>query len=162
MIATYQAPENVLVIEPNPQRGEGDRFRDATGCTPSARNVHQTCTRSVFADLHLVVWKRDARTCQVKSGEGGIRTLGTVARTPVFETGPRPAEAGDSTSTSDNHDSQFARRFAQASSPPSEDRPLVTRPADPDLVRVCGAWAVLSAPIRHAILALVDSATRGG
>jgi hypothetical protein len=23
-----------------------------------------------------------------KSGEGGIRTLGTVARTPVFETGP--------------------------------------------------------------------------
>ena len=34
-------------------------------------------------------------------------------------------------------------------------------PADPDLARVVAAWATLSAPVRRAVLALVDVGASG-
>jgi hypothetical protein len=70
-----------------------------------------------------------------------------------------PQHKSLSPNDSDDPQPRFARRFAQTSSLPPIDDPLVTPLADPGLARVCGAWAVLPAPIRHAIFALVDSAT---
>src|SRR5262245_18994174 len=107
---------------------------------------------TIFLDVSLYV----------SSGEGGIRTLGTVARTPVFETHPQITEATSSASTSDDAQSRFARRFAQSGHGQSLDAPAIGPVADPDLARVLDAWPMLTAPIRSAILALVESATRGG
>src|SRR5262249_27628616 len=94
------------------------------------------------------------------SGEGGIRTLGRVAPTPVFETRPRPTEGAVTESTSDDGHSRFAHPFAQSgqASPPGTPTPPVV---DPDLRRVLDAWPSLSEPIRRAVLALVDSAGQG-
>src|SRR5262249_37419333 len=83
-----------------------------------------------------------------ESGEGGIRTLGTVARTSVFETDPRLTESQDTSNTYDDTSLRFAQGFAQAGE----------STADPDLTRVVRAWSALPTHIKSAVMALVVTA----
>jgi hypothetical protein len=79
----------------------------------------------------------------VVSGERGIRTPGTVAGTPVFETGdanPEPQTPQQVTET--------ANSVLPSGLPDSV-------PNDPDLQRVVDAWADLSDHLKREILALV-------
>jgi hypothetical protein len=54
-------------------------------------------------------------------------------------------------------DSRFARGFAQPDPTQPLDSPAPAPTTDPDLVRILDAWPQLPAPIRRAILALVES-----
>jgi hypothetical protein len=84
------------------------------------------------------------------SGEGGIRTLGGVAATPVFETQLHSAEDSDLPSTSGDGSWGFVRPFAQIDLNPPLDYP--------DLARILDAWPTLPAPIKAALLAVVATA----
>src|SRR5579885_1934066 len=69
----------------------GERlFRDAIGtllCTICVPNVHQRAFfEGVGRDASLYFSASCVTAGRSKSGEGGIRTLGDVAATPVFET----------------------------------------------------------------------------
>src|SRR5262245_268708 len=85
----------------------------------------------------------------VFSGEGGIRTLGTVARTPVFETHPHSTEGAETASTSGD-------TLAVLALPLALEGPNTP---DPDLARILAAWPSLPPHIRAAVLVLVQSAT---
>jgi hypothetical protein len=65
-------------------------------------------------------------------------------------------------SEKDLYDSQprFAHQFAQPIPNQCLDSATPSPPTDPDLARIFDVWPVLSAPIRHAILTLVESAAR--
>ena len=77
------------------------------------------------------------------SGEGGIRTLGSISATPVFETAPSSPQplVIPETSAAD------AARLAFCLAPPT--------PADPDLAGIITAWPDLPPHIKAAVLTLV-------
>jgi hypothetical protein len=69
---------------------------------------------------------------------GGSAASGSPS--PVFETGPHPAERADPPTTS-----------ADTPIPDALSDALI----DPDLVRIVGAWPTLPEPMRRAVLALI-------
>jgi hypothetical protein len=60
----------------------------------------------------------------------------------------------------DDSQPRFAHQFAQSDPNQPLDAVVPPHSTDAELTRIFDAWPVLSAPIRHAILTLVESAAR--
>jgi hypothetical protein len=98
------------------------------------------------------------------NGEGGIRTLGGLAPTLVFETSGDLAEPVGSETGSDSGRSVVARlvarpvgetaRFVMTADETDRTIPTVL---DPDLAKIVAAWPTLAEPLKRAMLALIDS-----
>jgi hypothetical protein len=88
----------------------------------------------------------DVTLCGV-SGEGGIRTLGDLATTPVFETGSAETQPVVKSKACENNANNLASCLA-----------LLAKKS-PDLVHVVENWHSIPEAIRAGIIAMVKAAT---
>ena len=84
------------------------------------------------------------------SGEAGIRTLGTLAGTPVFKTETNSNESRISECSCDNSETPVGAHFGARTC-------LCASTNDAELQTLISAWADLPASIRQAIAAIVAS-----
>ena len=85
-----------------------------------------------------------------RGGEGGSRTHGDLATTPVFKTGPQSAQAVANKGTYDSGNSDLASHLA------------LLAEKSPGLAAVVKAWPSLPEAVRAGILAMVKVAEKAG